>query len=209
MKKLLLVTMLELLLLTFPVLTIAEVNVSINFSLPPPIAFDAPPEVIVIPGTYAYVVPDVDVDVFFYDGWWWRPWEEKWYRSRNYRSGWKHYRKIPSFYGKIPSGWRNDYKKHRWQGNQWKAQRIHHQQVEQNWRHWEKSKHWEKQNTWGVHAVQHPQPQSRPQHQEVRPQSREIQRKHAQPKNREAPQQSKTNHGKHKQGKNGDKHGKK
>lgn len=121
MKKLLLGTMLLGLILTFPVLTIAEVNVSINFSLPPPIAFAAPPEVIVIPGTYAYVVPDVDMDVFFYEGWWWRPWEGQWYRSRNYSSGWRHYRKVPSFYRRIPTSWRNDYKEHRWQGNQWKG----------------------------------------------------------------------------------------
>ena len=73
-------------------------SVSIGLPLPPPIVFAAPPELMVLPETNVYVVPDVDVDIFFYNGWWWRPWEGRWYRSRDYSSGWGHYRNVPSFY---------------------------------------------------------------------------------------------------------------
>jgi hypothetical protein len=40
-------------------------RVSIGVNLPS-VTFAAPPDVVVIPGTYVYIVPDVDVDVLFY-----------------------------------------------------------------------------------------------------------------------------------------------
>jgi hypothetical protein len=153
MKKLLIGTLLLALVIVVPIPTMAmggRVDVGISVPLPPLIVFAAPPEVVVIPETYVYAVPDLDVDIFFYNGWWWRPWEGRWYRSQNYSSGWKYYKDVPSFYRGIPSGWRNDYREHRWSGYQWDYQRIPHQQLQQNWSKWEKSRYWEKQNTWGV-----------------------------------------------------------
>jgi len=61
---------------------LAAVDIHISIPLPPPIVFPGPPELIVIPDTYVYVVPDIDADIFFGDGWWWRLWEGRWYRSR-------------------------------------------------------------------------------------------------------------------------------
>ena len=136
----------------------ARVEVGISISLPP-IVFAGPVEVVVIPGTYVYAVPDLEVDIFFYDGWWWRPWEGRWYRSRHYDSGWGYYRSVPSFYGRVPSRWRNDYRERRWEGRQWNYQRIPQQQLQRNWRTWEKSRHWEKQQTWGVQGFK-PRPHS-------------------------------------------------
>lgn len=183
MKKLLLGTMLLALVLVVPMPTMAGVDVDVRISLPPLIVFAAPPAVVVIPETNVYVVPDVDVDIFFYSGWWWRPWEGRWYRSRNYSSGWSYYRNVPSFYRRIPSGWRNDYREHRWKGHQWNYQRIPHQQVQRNWRNWEKSRHWEKQNTWGVQGLK-PRTRSRSQSREAaRPQrSRKVQPQRSQPR---------------------------
>ena len=135
-------------------------DVTINISLPPAIHFSEPPQLIVLPETYVYVVPSVDVEIFFYDGWWWRPWQGGWYRSRNYDSGWGHYRSVPSFYAEIPSGWRNEYRDRRWRGHQWNAQRISYHQVQQNWNGWEKNRHWEQQQNWGVQDLQ---PRSRSQ----------------------------------------------
>lgn len=165
------------LLLTLPVTVKAmgRVEVGVSIPLPPPIVFAAPPEVVVIPETYVYVVPDIDVDIFFYDGWWWRPWQGRWYRSQSYSSGWAHYQNVPSFYGGIHAGWRNDYRERRWRGNPWNYQRIPHQQVQQNWSNWEKNRHWEKQNNWGVQRMT-PQTRSKQPPPVARPQSREIQR---------------------------------
>src|SRR4030042_6379685 len=80
-------------------------GVNVSIGLPPPIEFSAPPEMIVLPETYVYVVPDLDVDIFFYNGWWWRPWQGRWYHSRHYTSGWAYYQSVPSFFAGIPSGW--------------------------------------------------------------------------------------------------------
>ena len=97
MKKLFLGTLFLALVIVVPVPTMAGVDVNVNIALPPPIVFSAPPELIVLPETYVYVVPDVAADIFFYNGWWWRPWEGRWYRSRNYNSGWAYYQRVPIF----------------------------------------------------------------------------------------------------------------
>ena len=131
MKKLLFGAMLLALAISVPIPTMAGVTVQIGIPLPPPIAFPAPPQVVLLPNTGVYVAPDLGVDFFFFDGWWWRPWEGRWYRSRNYRSGWGHYNGVPSFYGRVPSGWRDDYRNNRWQGKEWNHQRLAHPQLQQ------------------------------------------------------------------------------
>ena len=98
MRKLFFGTVLLALVIVVPIPTMARVAVNVRISLPPPIVFAAPPALIVLPETYVYVVPDVDADIFFYNGWWWRPWEGRWYRSRHYDSGWVYYQSVPSFY---------------------------------------------------------------------------------------------------------------
>ena len=140
-------------LMVVPVSTMAGVDVNVNIGLPPLIEFSGPSEMVVLPETDVYVVPDVAQDIFFYNGFWWRPWEGRWYRSQYYNSGWGYYQGVPSFYGGIPSGWRNEYRNHSWKGHRWNYQRIPHQQVQQNWRGWQQSKHWENQQTWGVQGL--------------------------------------------------------
>ena len=146
-----------------------SVNVGVNIPLPPAIVFSAPPQLVVIPETYVYADPDVDVDIFFHSGWWWRPWEGRWYRSRNYNSGWGHYKHAPRFYSQVPSHWRDDYRGHKWKGHKWDHKRIPHDQVQRNWNKWEHDKHWEKQNTWGVRDLRR-QKNSQGQHKEVQKQ---------------------------------------
>ena len=65
-----------------------NVNVAINVPPPPPLVVPAPPPMFVIPRTYVYFAPDVDVDVFFYQGYWYRPHQGRWYRSRTYNGKW-------------------------------------------------------------------------------------------------------------------------
>ena len=81
MKKLLLGAILLALAMVVPIPAMAGVSINIGIPLPPPIPFAAPPSVIVMPETSGvYVVPDVDADLFFWDGFWWRLWEGRWYR---------------------------------------------------------------------------------------------------------------------------------
>src|SRR4030065_2899291 len=149
MKKLLFGTMLLALVIVVPIPTMAAIDIHISIPLPPLIVFPSPPEVVVIPETYVYVGPDSDVDIFFYDGWWWRPWEGRWYRSRHYDSGWGYYQRVPSFYPRIPGSLRNDYREHRWGGRPWNYRPLPHQQVERTGGAWKKKNNWEKRQTGG------------------------------------------------------------
>lgn len=186
MKKIILGTIFMALTMVSPVSAMAmggRVDVGVSIPLPPPIHFAAPPDMVVIPETYVYFVPDIDEEIFFYGGWWWRPWNGRWYRSQNYSSGWGYYQDVPSFYREIPSGWRNDYRQHRWGGRPWNYQRIPQQQVHQNWNNWERDRHWEKQNNWGVQDLK---PQQRSQQPAPVVQQQQIQpRLHDTPKVRE------------------------
>ena len=165
MKKLLFGTIFLALVIVVPIPTMARVDVHVSFPLPPPIVFAAPPEVIVIPETYVYVVPDVQEDILFYNGWWWRPWEGRWYRSYHYNRGWVYYDRVPSFYFDVDPGWRGHYRDRHWHGRPWNYERIPHQRLHQNWKSWHNDRHWERRGTWGVQGYQ-PRPQQ--QRQEVR-----------------------------------------
>lgn len=154
MKKLFLGTLLFALVFAVSIPSMARagvnVNVGIALPLPPPIVFPAPPALIVLPDTYVYVVPDVDVDIFFYGGWWWRPWNGRWYRSHYYDRGWGYYNTVPSFYFDVDPGWRGYYRDHNWYGHRWNYERIPHQRLQRTWKDWQNKRHWERQGTWGV-----------------------------------------------------------
>ena len=63
MKKLLLVSIFFTFAIIVPMPTMAGVDINAGISLPPPIVFEAPPEVIVMPDTSGvYVVAEVDAD---------------------------------------------------------------------------------------------------------------------------------------------------
>jgi len=172
MKKLFLGTILLVLLSVFPITTLAAVNVSVGISLPPLIVFGAPPAVVVLPDTNSvYVVPNIEVDLFFWNGWWWRPWEGRWYRSHYYDRGWGYYNRVPSFYYDVDPHWRGSYHNHNWQGHSWNYQQVSHSQLRRNWKSWQTNRYWEKKKTWGVQGYS-PKPQQ--QRQELR-QQRQVQ----------------------------------
>jgi hypothetical protein len=203
MKKLLLGTILLALAIVVPVPTMARVDVSIGIGipLPPPVVFQAPPNVVVMPDTnYVYVVPDIDVDMFFWYGWWWRLWEGRWYRSHYYDRGWAYYDRIPSFYFDVDPGWRGHYRDHNWYGHRWNYERIPNRRLQQNWKSWQNNRHWERHGTWGVQSYQ-PRPQQqrqelRHQRQEQYQQRPEVQRyqqpqqQHPQPRGQQRPEKS-------------------
>lgn len=115
----------------------AEVNVSVGINLPL-FRFSAPPEVVVIPGTYVYMVPDIEVDVLFFQGYWWRPYEGRWYRSRDYKGQWSYVKpwRIPRGLKALPQDYR-----HRLSPG---YERIHHGDVQRHWKKWEREKYWDR-----------------------------------------------------------------
>ncbi|MEW6116709.1 MAG: glycine zipper 2TM domain-containing protein [Nitrospirota bacterium] len=74
------------------------------YDLPPSYTTSVPPSVVLIPGTYVYAVPDREVTLLFYDGYWWRPVRGNWYRSGHHNGPWKHVRfeRVPRALTELP-----------------------------------------------------------------------------------------------------------
>jgi hypothetical protein len=123
-----------------------DVNIGINIPPPPRLVISAPPEVVVIPGTYIYFVPTLDVDVFFYHGYWYRPHHGHWYRASSYNGHWVilEDRRVPNVLVHVPGDFRRLPPGYR---------HIPHRELHSNWKAWEKNKYWEKQEYW--HHRQH------------------------------------------------------
>jgi hypothetical protein len=117
------------LLMVVPVPAMAGVNLNVGIGPPPPIVA-GPPDMISMPGASGiYFAPDIGADLFFWNGWWRRPWEGHWYRSRYYDRGRGYYsRGVPGFYRQMEPGWRGHYRSHRWNGHPWNYRRIPHRQ---------------------------------------------------------------------------------
>ena len=163
MKKIFFGTILLVLAMVVPIPTMAQVNINIQFPLPPPIPFPAPPEVIAMPETSGvYVVPDIDVDLFFWNGFWWRLWEGRWYRSLYYDRDWVYYNTVPVFYFTIDPHWRYYYRNHIWYGYRWNYQRIPYERFHENWKSWQTKGTWGGQKAWGVQEYK-PREQARTQ----------------------------------------------
>ena len=107
-----------------------EIGIGIGIGIPvpvmPTIVVSGPPELVVVPGTNVYVAPDVEGDILFYQGFWWRLYDGRWYRSPYYDRGWVYMDRgrVPrSFYGYHP-GFRHEYRGY---------QRVHYNDVHRNW----------------------------------------------------------------------------
>ena len=118
----------------------AETNVNISIGSPlPRVVIHEPPQVVVIPGTYVYLVPDVGPDFFFYHGYWYRPHHGHWYRAKGYNGPWKKVKKgkVPHVVRDLPPDFRRTVRYH---------ERIRHADLKKNWQTWEQKKHWDKHN---------------------------------------------------------------
>ena len=124
----------------FPSQGNAGVNVSVGINLPA-FRFPVPPPMVVIPGTYAYFAPEADVDIVFYEGFWYRPYEGRWFRSRGYNGPWGYIAtpRVPHVLMELPHDYRHAYREH---------PRIDHRDFNRHWRSWERNKYWEKDERW-------------------------------------------------------------
>jgi len=114
-----------------------NINIGIKFPPPPPLVIPAPPPVIVVPNTYVYFAPEVEADLLFYHGYWYRPYQGRWYRSGDYKGPWVYIvlERVPAVLLRLPPDYRRVPPGH---------QRIPHGQLKKNWRTWEREKHWDK-----------------------------------------------------------------
>ena len=103
----------------------------------PPLLVPAPPPLVVIPGTYVYFPPDVRDDLLFYHGYWYRPYQGKWYRAAHYNGPWGFValRRVPRVLIDLPHGYRSIPPGH---------ERIPYGRLKKNWKAWERDRHWER-----------------------------------------------------------------
>jgi hypothetical protein len=122
-------------------LLLTAIPAGAQYPPPPPYAFSSPPHVVVIPNTYVYMVPDITVSIFFYNGYWWRPWDGRWYRARYYNGPWLYVAPryvpyglvhLPPYYRYVPRGYN----------------RIPYYDLRRNWRAWERNRYWERHDYW-------------------------------------------------------------
>lgn len=140
----------------------AEVNVNIGINVPlPRLVISAPPAVVLIPGTYAYFAPDIEVDIIFYGGYWYRPHSGYWYRSVGYNGPWKYIvvDRVPRVLIDLPPGYRHIPPGH---------ERIPYGHLKKNWRTWEREKHWDRK-----HEYKEFKHEKKEQHREERREHRE------------------------------------
>jgi hypothetical protein len=105
----------------------AQVSVNINIG-PPPIVAAEPPEMVMVPGSAVFFVPLPNIDVFFFNGYWWSPRGGLWYRSRAYNGPWGvvNKRYVPSSVYRVPGDYRRVYEKEKHiPYGQWKKERHH------------------------------------------------------------------------------------
>jgi hypothetical protein len=133
--------------MSYPDGSFAEVNIDIGINVPlpqvvipappPVVVLHEPPPVVVIPRTYVYYTPDVDVDIFFYHGYWYQPHHGHWYRAKGYSGPWAYIApdKVPGVLFGLPPDFRHSPYRHQY---------IAHEQLKKNWKAWEKEKHWDK-----------------------------------------------------------------
>jgi hypothetical protein len=117
----------------------AEVNIDIGINIPgppPPVVIHRPPRVVVIPKTYVYYPPDVELDIFFYHGHWYRPHHGHWYWARAYNGPWVYVaaHDVPGVLFGLPS----DYRHPRYRGRY-----IAHEDLGRHWERWERERHWD------------------------------------------------------------------
>jgi hypothetical protein len=120
----------------------ARVGLYADVPGPPSLSFESDPYLVPLPGTYAYGVPDYGVDLYYADGYYWRPWQGRWYRSQSYDRGWVGFSGVPRFYTSLPRNWRDDYRANRWRGRSWDYARVPRHEVERNWSTWKRERRW-------------------------------------------------------------------
>lgn len=111
----------------------AEVTIRIPL---PRLFLPLPPPLFLIPGTYVYAAPDVDADIVFYQGAWYRPHGGFWYFSREYNGPWRALsaERVPGVLIGLPPNFRRAPPGH---------ERMPYGQVKQNWKTWEHERHWD------------------------------------------------------------------
>jgi hypothetical protein len=116
-------------------------DLHISIGSPSPVVIHSPPAMVVIPGTYVYLVADIESDILFYHGYWYRPHRGHWFKAASYNGPWVRAvrSKVPRAILHLPPGYRKIPPGHH---------RIPYKHVKGNWNRWEREKHWHRNKYW-------------------------------------------------------------
>jgi len=126
--------------------TVGNAEVSIGITIPlPGLVISAPPVMAVIPGTYVYYPPNVGVDIFFYGGYWYRPYRGQWFVSAEYNGPWGSIamQRVPGVLINLPPRYR-----HASPG----YEPMPYGMVKRNWRAWQNERYWDNYESGRGHA---------------------------------------------------------
>lgn len=118
----------------------ARVNIDIGINVPP-LVFEAPPDLVVVPSGPAnvYLVADTP-GVYFYDDYWYRFYGGRWFRAAIYSGPWAYVATslVPVVVVDVPP----DYVRYLPRG----YYRIHYRDFHSHWRTWDRDRHWNRYN---------------------------------------------------------------
>jgi len=151
---------------------IGDIEIGIGIGAPPRVEFERPPELVPIPGRYAYFVPDIDADIFFYHSRWYRPFKGRWFRSDNYAGPWEHVREVPPALIDLPPDYRTIPRGY---------YRIPYGELRNNWERWEREKYWDRRGEdrgFREHQREGEERDIRPEYERDRQEERDVQPEH-------------------------------
>ncbi len=81
-----------------------------NIRFPPPVFLHGRYPKVVIPGTYVYMIADIEVNILFYEGYWYRPYEGRWFWAEFYNGPWTYLNpsEVPRALIKLPAKYRRE-----------------------------------------------------------------------------------------------------
>jgi hypothetical protein len=105
-------------------------DVTIKISPPPEITISSEPDVVVIPKTDIYYIPDVKANIVFYEGNWYRLYENHWFMSTSYSGPWVYVETPPGVIVNLPPEYHGEH-------------HIHYKELKAKWKEWKREHHWE------------------------------------------------------------------
>jgi Domain of unknown function (DUF5666) len=103
---------------------------AVTIQPPPELVIAEEPDVIVIPGTDVYYIPDIEANIVFYDGNWYREYGRHWFVSASYNGPWVYVENPPDVIVTVRS------ERH-------PERRIHLEELKAKWREWKMEHHWQ------------------------------------------------------------------
>jgi len=131
----------------YPAESRTNIDINIGINVPPVFVPYGPPELVFIPGMYVYLIPGIEPDIFFYQGYWYRLYQRHWFRAGSYNGRWVYIppSRMPRPLLHLPPGYR-----HVPPG--YVRERIPYGHLEKNWKKWERERYWERHPEKGWHT---------------------------------------------------------